>query len=94
MIMISLLASILFAFFVAWLLVKPHVEVLGPGIQGNSETILSLNDQKARCVQVIKDLDLDFSTGKLSKEDYERMRKSLTMELAGILTRIDQTKSV
>ena len=89
----GLLLSIVLAFFVAWLLIKPHLEpeAVASAAAGNgSSSLQGLFDQKQRCVQVIKDLDLDFSTGKISAQDYDRMRAGLSEELAGLLTQIDE----
>jgi len=48
-----------------------------------------LVEQKERFVQVLKDLELDFATGKLTQDDYTQMRNSISLELAGILKKLD-----
>ena len=89
----TLFGSILFTVFVAWALTRPHLELASDGAdfageRGETETLL---DQKSRCMQLLKDLELDFSTGKISEGDYTRMRGSLTAELGALLTRIDES---
>lgn len=89
----GLLLSVALAFLVAWLLVKPHVDAQETALSygGNvpQAGLQGLFDQKQRCIQLTKDLDLDYSTGKIAKPDYDRMRDTLTAELAGLLTQID-----
>jgi hypothetical protein len=50
------------------------------------ESILA--DSKERGLRALKDLDLDYAMGKLSKDDYEQSRQSLTGEVAAILTEL------
>lgn len=45
----------------------------------------ALNDQRERCIQVIRDLELDLATGKLTSEEYTRMRSSVGQELLSIV---------
>ena len=47
-----------------------------------------LLEQKERFLQVLKDLELDFATGKLTQEDYNQMRNSISLELAGVLKKL------
>jgi len=49
---------------------------------------LALMDEKERGLRAIKDLDLDFTMGKLSKEDFEQARASLSMDVARILNEL------
>jgi len=82
-------ACLSFAFLCAYLLVNPHLysRTVVPEAEGST---LNLLDQKERCLQVLKDLELDFSTGKLEASEYKRMKGSVSSELAGILAVIDQ----
>jgi hypothetical protein len=50
------------------------------------ESILA--DSKERGLRALKDLDFDYAMGKLSKDDYEQLRQSLTREVAAILTEL------
>ena len=89
--MMAMFGSVLLAFICAWALMRPHF-CLATDASGLGVTQQELFDRKERTVQLIKDLDLDFSTGKLVGSDYDRMRSTLTAELAKILTQIDGTK--
>lgn len=92
---VALLASILLAASVAWFLVRPYL-VLDDGTSGlvdGEELATTLADQKARCIQVLRDLELDFTTGKISVADYEQTKNRLSIELATILERIDGLES-
>lgn len=90
--MLALIASVALAFACAWAVMSPHFcEELGTLEGANSDQ--ELIDRKERIVQIIKDLDLDFTTGKLAGAEYDRMRSSLTAELGTLLTQIDGTSS-
>jgi hypothetical protein len=86
-----LVATILTAALVAWFLLQPFCaeQVTGVSLGRQSAELERLLDQKERCLQVIKDLELDHATNKVSKEDFERTRASLMSEMAGLLERID-----
>ena len=51
-----------------------------------------LDDAKARVYENLRDLQFDFRLGKLSDEDYARTKKELQLELARILSEVDQLK--
>ena len=42
----------------------------------------------------LKDLDFDFETGKLSKEDYQGLRKKYEAETIDVLKQIDAEKEL
>lgn len=91
----ALFLSIFLAVVVAWGLAAPHFRMASElaGDFASGGTAAALFEQKSRCMQLLKDLELDYSTGKLSETDYTRMRGSLTTELAQLLTRIDECRS-
>ncbi len=87
---ISLFASAALTFVLLWFILSPvlHVdrrEVLS--VLGDGER--TLTDQKERCIQVLRDLDLDFETQKILESDYQFMKSQISHELAGILERLD-----
>ena len=43
-------------------------------------------DQRERLVQMLKDLQLDYDLGAISKDEYDRMYASLSAELAPLLS--------
>ena len=89
------LGALLLAVATAFYLVRPHlsgwVSVAAPvELQRELQVLL---EHKERSIQVIKDLELDRATGKISDAEFERMRTALTAELASILARIDSDSS-
>ena len=44
-----------------------------------------LLDAKERGLRAIKDLELDYNMGKVSREDFERSKQELTREVAQVL---------
>ena len=51
---------------------------------------VSLKDQRERCLQVLRDLDLDRDTGKISIDDYHQMRASVGQELITIVDNLSK----
>jgi hypothetical protein len=52
--------------------------------EGKSERA-NLNDQRERCIQVLRDLELDFATGKITHDEYQKIRSSVGRELIAIV---------
>ena len=51
--------------------------------------IEALVARKVSLVQSLRDIEYDFSTNKISKEDYERFKKSCERQAVGIMRRLD-----
>jgi hypothetical protein len=85
----GLLGSIVLAAVVAWHVAAPLWACEGGGAVSGDDPAEGLADQKARCLQVLRDLELDCTTGKVSPADYEQTKMRLGVELAAILERID-----
>lgn len=71
---------------ISWYLLKPLFEnphLLAAAEQG------ALSDQKSRCVNMLRDLELDFATSKLTEEEYRRMKGELSYELADIINKME-----
>lgn len=84
--------SLALAAFVAWSLLAPCFVDAGSAAAETPPgggALDSLGDQKSRCLQVMRDLELDYATGKIAPVDYEQTKARLTVELASILERID-----
>ena len=73
---------------ISWLLIRAHLTNVHERTEP-SDRSTSLDDQRARCVQVVRDLELDFHTGKISESDYELTKKTLSAELGAILKDLD-----
>ena len=51
-----------------------------------------LEGRKAAIYENLRDLQFEYRVGKLSDEDYQRTKKELQAELAGVLAEIDRLK--
>ena len=90
---IALFGTVLLAVVVAWALIAPHLQAAEEsGSSTAGASLQTLLDQKNRCMQLLKDLELDFSTGKLADGDYAKMKGSLSRELGLLMTRIDESR--
>ncbi len=56
------------------------------------EKLRNLNSEKESLYSALKEIDFDFSTGKLSKEDYDELEKRYKAEAVFILKEIDNIK--
>ena len=89
----GIIASLALSLLVAWLLISPLLDTGGrsgpaPSSYGEAAALL---DAKERSLRAIKDLELDFSMGKLSQDDFDRSKEALSLELLSILDRIKKT---
>jgi hypothetical protein len=85
----ALTLAILSSLAAAYLLLRPHfaVEVAGKGEL--DEERVALLEKKERLLQVLKDLEHDHQTQKISDADYQSARISTGKELADVLKLID-----
>lgn len=88
----GILASLTLTLLVVWFIAAPFFEpaLARSGAAEGYGTLASLTDAKERALRSIKDLELDFSMGKLSQEDFEESRSALTLEVANLLREIQQ----
>ncbi len=56
------------------------------------DTQKELQLKRSQLMLSIKELDFDYETGKLSKEDYKQMRSKVEMETIDVLKTIDEEK--
>jgi hypothetical protein len=54
-----------------------------------TKEVVELGIERERSFRALADLDFDYESGKISKEDYEPLRASLLEETAEVLARID-----
>ncbi len=89
--MLTEILTIGFALIVAWAIISPLLrkEV---GAMAAPSPYLTLKDQSERCAQVLRDLELDYSTHKISADDYQKTKASLEVELAAILEQSDDAE--
>jgi hypothetical protein len=85
-----LIICLLICLLGVWYVFMPYFEgASGSNLESNSKSFSALQDQRERCLQVLRDLELDKATGKVSSEEYARMRASVGKELLVI---VDQLK--
>lgn len=82
-------AIVAFALFlgVAYMIIRPFLapeEIYDEAV--NSPELVS---QKNRVIGAIREIDMDYQTGKLSEEDYQLLRSRYTAAAAEIIRRMD-----
>jgi len=94
MVTLSIAFCVALSLLVAWTVVVPLCRSADeqPSASFSAESV-NLNDQQERCIQVLKDLELDLATGKLTADEYSRMRASVGQELLGIVDKIQSLES-
>jgi hypothetical protein len=87
---LGIIASLILSLFVMWFVLNPLFESAATnyGAVPQGGELGPLLDAKERALRSIKDLEMDFSMGKLSQEDFEQSKTSLTAEVATILANI------
>jgi hypothetical protein len=87
---LGIIASLILSLFVMWFVLSPLFEPAIPNYRGATApgVLGPLLDAKERALRSLKDLEMDFSMGKLSQDDFEQSRRSLTAEVAAILADI------
>jgi hypothetical protein len=58
---------------------------LADAAAASAESMRRLLDSKERALRALKDLELDFTMGKVSKDDYTRSHAELSLEVGRIL---------
>ena len=79
----ELALAFVLSFIAAWLLVRPHLAgaaLATPALNSGA------NDAEERLVQMLRDLELDFKTGKLTPDEHAQMYKELSSELAPLIS--------
>lgn len=82
-IILSLALSLVVGFFVSAPLVDPLLEGANESLE--AESYATLKDSKERALRALKDLELDYTMGKVGREDFERSKQELSLEVAKIL---------
>lgn len=87
---LSIIASLLLSLVIAWIIAAPFLSPLPNvrGARGDDGEGDFLLDAKERALRAIKDLELDYSMGKLSPEDFHASKETLSLELLSVLDRI------
>ncbi len=73
----------------AWFLVRPHLASVSAPSSIPSLEREHLIEQKGRFVQMLKDLELDLQMKRITQDDYEQMKLSLSLELAQVIEALE-----
>jgi hypothetical protein len=73
---------------VAYVVARP---LILPEVESETTDVSALAAQKERVLETIRDLDMDFATGKLSEADYRGLRARYVAEAATTLEALDRT---
>ncbi|MCO6429430.1 MAG: hypothetical protein J5J00_01095 [Deltaproteobacteria bacterium] len=86
----SMISALLLSAAAAWYVFRPLIIENSPAaVQNVSGRELKLLDAKQRLVQMLRDLELDRSTDKMSEQEYDTLKRTLSLELASILKELD-----
>ncbi len=88
----GIIASLILSLFAVWFVLSPLFEPPMPNFAASPSDgpLGPLLDAKERALRAIKDLEMDFSMGKLSQEDFDQSRRTLASEVAAILADIER----
>lgn len=86
--MVWILLSLVLSLCMGLYLAAPLFEQRGAPADAavaSAEAARRLLDSKERALRALKDLELDFTMGKVSREDYDRSHAELSLEVGRIL---------
>ena len=86
---IAVIIGLLLTFYVMRSLIRPFTA--GSAEEAQAAEIFSFDRfERQRLVQVLRDLEIDFQTGKIPQEDYHNLKLASSRELAEVLSRLDK----
>lgn len=74
---------------VAYLITRPLILPRSEGVEGSPNGLAA---DKEKLLETIRELDLDFATGKLSEEDHRDLRSRSVAEAAEVMRAIDEAR--
>jgi len=87
--LISILTLLGLTVFISWPFFQKDVLFLSFSRSKLSSIRKSLREQKARDILALRELDFDFETGKLSKDDYKAIRETYETKAIKTLKALD-----
>ncbi len=78
--------------WIAWPVLRKTI-VSEPLQNSMQDPIAYLESQKEMLYQSIRELDFDFETGKLSKQDYQDMRAKIEHDTIDVMKQMDRAKA-
>lgn len=87
-----IVASAVLSIFIAWYIGRPLFDpIMASGaVRDGDRSYGALLDRKERALRALKDLELDFAMGKVSDEDFETAKRTLTIEATAILDELSK----
>jgi hypothetical protein len=91
--MITLIGGVSLSVIAAWFFIKPHFEN-ATQLRTHAKNAARnrqdhLLEQKERQLQVLRDLELDYATQKLSSDEYTKLYATLAAELANTIEAVE-----
>ena len=87
--MIEYLLSFALASVSIWYLARSHFNrsITSALTDSGPDAAEALRDQRQRCLQVLKDLELDYHMRKIAEQDYQQMKRAISRELGDLMAR-------
>lgn len=85
------LTSFLLLLAVVYLIARPY---LAPLRLARDASLEQLRDDRERLRAQVRELDADFETGKLAREEYERLRARRLQQIEGVTRRIRELEAL
>lgn len=88
---LGIAAAVFLGLLSAWLLISPHLVASSSATsQRRSDTLM---EEKDRLLQILRDLELDKDTQKISNEEFAIMNQQIRLELGEVLEKISNERS-
>ena len=71
-------------------LIRPFLSEQIPELVEFDSSTRQLTDHRERLLQVLRDLEFDLQTQKISSDDFERTKRSISVELAKVLKQLGE----
>ncbi|MCB9029446.1 MAG: hypothetical protein H6619_00185 [Deltaproteobacteria bacterium] len=81
---------IIFSLLCGYLLVIPHLSSAKEVQASTGGTLQTLTDEKERFLQILRDLELDLKTNKISEDEHLQVSNSIKAELANTMKELDK----
>jgi|GEM_PF-5606758 len=87
---LGIIIAVILGLLSAWLLISPHlVSATNNTDQRRSNTLV---EEKERLLQILRDLELDKDTYKISNEEFALMNQQIRAELGQVLEKISNER--
>jgi rubrerythrin len=90
----SLLVTLAIAIIVVGYVARPLIDDRGIAVSDSDRRLSSLQAQRDQILNVLQELEMDHTMGKISPEDYREQRSSLVAQGARVLRELDLVSGV